>query len=567
MPGTAVNAGSAFADLSISPNMQPVPRRCNGSEASRFPRASFTCVGKPGTGSRTLLACLLLVAAVLCGCTPFKQYVQNGFKVGPNYCLPATPVAHQWIDADDKRVRTDADDLSAWWTVFNDPGLDSLICCAYRQNLTLREAGCRVLQARAQLGITGGQIFPQNQNMAGDYSRNAMSRAAANHDNITKPYFDQWNAGFNLNWELDFWGRFRRAIEADAANLDASVENYDDVLVTLLGDVASNYVQMRTLQERIECAQANVQLQRKTLEMADAHFRAGRRDELDVLQGRSTLEQTEAQICELEISLRKTVVQLCILLGMPPEDLQPRLGPAPIPNALPDVALGIPADLLRRRPDVRRAERLAAAQCARIGIAEADFYPAFSINGTLGYSAQEFRELFRPSALNGAVGPSFQWNLLNYGRIRNNVRLQDAKFQESVTTYRKTVLNANQEVENGLVTFLKAQRRTEFQSASVADAQKGVTIVLAQYHAGAIDLTRVTQLEQFLVQQQDVLAQARGEIATGLIQVYKALGGGWQIRVNGCEQTALVPTGAAPLPPQRLPAPNHDPVPTPSKSP
>ena len=293
-----------------------------------------------------------------------KEYIQNGFKVGPNYCPPPAPVARQWIDADDQRVRTDADDLSKWWTVFNDPGLDSLICCAYRQNLTLREAGCRVLQARAQLGITAGQIFPQNQNVAGDYSRNALSRAAANHDNITKPFFDQWNAGFNLNWEIDFWGRFRRAIEADAANLDASVNDYDDVLVTLLGDVATNYVQMRTFQGRIECAQANATLQRKTLEIADAQFRAGRRDQLDVFQARSTLEQTEAQIPELEISLRQTIVQLCILLGMPPEELQSRLGPAPIPAAPPDVALGIPADLLRRRPDVRRAERLAAAQCA-----------------------------------------------------------------------------------------------------------------------------------------------------------------------------------------------------------
>ena len=476
-------------------------------------------------------------------------------------------MARQWIDADDQRVRTDADDLSKWWTVFNDPGLDSLICCAYRQNLTLRKAGCRVLQARAQLGITAGQIFPQNQNVAGDYSRNALSRAAANHDNITKPFFDQWNAGFNLNWEIDFWGRFRRAIEADAANLDASVNDYDNVLVTLLGDVATNYVQMRTFQGRIECAQANATLQRKTLEIADAQFRAGRRDQLDVFQARSTLEQTEAQIPELEISLRQTIVQLCILLGMPPEELQSRLGPAPIPAAPPDVALGIPADLLRRRPNVRRAERLAAAQCARIGIAEADYYPAFSINGTLGYSAQQFQDLFRPSAFNSSVGPSFQWNVLNYGRILNNVRLQDARFRELVAAYQQTVLNANKEVENGLVTFLKAQRRTKLQSASVQDAERAVTIVLAQYTAGAIDLTRVTQLEQFLVQQQDVLTQARGEIATGLIQVYKALGGGWQIRVNGCELTDLAPSGNASPPSEPLPAPSPEPATIPSQSP
>jgi NodT family efflux transporter outer membrane factor (OMF) lipoprotein len=544
--------------------MQVVLRWRNFKEALHFRRAILRSARQTGRG--LWLACWIILAASLCGCTPLKEYVQNGFKVGHNYCPPAAPVARQWIDADDRRVRTDADDLSRWWTVFNDPGLDSLICCAYRQNLTLREAGCRVLEARAQLGISSGQLFPQNQNVTGDYSRNALSRAAANHDNITRPFFDQWNCGFNLNWELDFWGRFRRAIEADAANLNASINDYDDVLVTLLGDVAANYVQMRTFQGRIECAQANVRLQRETLAIVDANFRAGRRDQLDLYQAQSTLEQTEAEIPELEISLRKTIVQLCILLGVPPEELQSRLGPAPIPSAPPEVALGIPADLLRRRPDVRRAERLAAAQCARIGIAESDFYPAFSINGSIGYSAEQFRDLFRPSALNGSVGPSFQWNILNYGRILNNVRLQDARFRELVAAYQQTVLNANQEVENGVVTFLKAQRRTKLQSASVHDAEKAVTIVLAQYKAGAIDFTRVTQLEQFLVQQQDVLTQARGEIVTGLIQVYKALGGGWQIRINGCESAALPSSDNGNPPTERLPVPPPEPPVTPSKS-
>jgi NodT family efflux transporter outer membrane factor (OMF) lipoprotein len=509
----------------------------------------------------------MILAASLCGCTSFKEYIQNGFKVGPNYCQPPAPVAQEWIDANDKRVRSDADDLSKWWTVFNDPGLDALICCAYRQNLTLREAGCRVLEARAQLGITTGQIFPQSQTFTGSYSRNAASREVVSGQGIVKPFFDQWNYGFNLNWELDFWGRFRRAIESDTANLNASVEGYDDVLVTLLGDVATNYVEMRTYEGRIEFALANVRLQRETLTITEARFRGGTTSELDVYQARSTLEQTEAQIPELEISLRQTINQLCILLGMPPEELQSRLGPAPIPTTPPEVAIGIPADLLRRRPDVRRAERLAAAQCALIGVAQSDFYPAISINGTLGYSAERFPDLFRSSALNGNVGPSFQWNVLNYGRILNNVRFQDAKFQELVAAYQQTVLSANQEVENGLVTFLKAQRRTMLQTASVNDAEKAVTIVLAQYKAGAIDFTRVSQLEQTLVQQQDVLTQARGEIATGLIQVYKALGGGWQIRLNGCEPTALSPPDNPSPVLENVPAPIPEPATIPSQFP
>jgi NodT family efflux transporter outer membrane factor (OMF) lipoprotein len=505
----------------------------------------------------------LILVAFLVGCTPWREYVQNGFQVGPNYCPPPAAVAETWIDADDQRVRTNCEDLSAWWNVFDDPGLTSLICCAYRQNLSLRQAGCRVLQARAQWAIARGNLFPQTQNMTGDYNRFAVSRDIAGVAVLTKPFYDQWDYGFNLSWELDFWGRFRRAIQSNAANLDASLENYDDVLVTLLGDVAANYVQMRTLEGRIAYAQANVQLQRETLTIVEARFQGGTTSELDVYQARSTLEQTEAQVPELEISLRQTINQLCILLGMPPEALQAKLGPAPIPTTPPEVAIGIPAALLRRRPDVRRAERRAAAQCAQIGVAEADFYPAFTINGTLGYSAQFFPDLCRPTALNANVGPAFQWNLLNYGRIINNVRFQDARFQELVAGYQQTVLDANREVENGLVTFLKAQRRTKFQAASVGDAEKAVQIVLEQYRAGTVDFTRVTQLEQFLVQQQDTLTQARGEIATGLVQVYKALGGGWQIRLSGCAATGVMPSGKASPPVERIPLPAAGPSPTP----
>ena len=315
--------------------------------------------------------------------------------------------------------------------------------------------------------------------------------------------------------------------------MDASVENYDDVLVTLLGDVATNYVTYRTAEQRIEYANENVALQRKTLQIVEGQRKVGIVGELDVDEARSTLEQTEAGIPELEITPRQAANQLCILLGIPPQDLQARLGSGPIPKAPPEVAVGIPADLLRRRPDVRRAERQAAAQSAQIGIAEAQFYPFISINGTIGYSAQNLSGLFQEKAFTGRVGPAFTWNILNYGRLLNNKRLQEARFQELVITYRNTVLSADQDVENGLVTFLRAQQRTKSQAASVADLKKAVDIVLAQYEAGTTDLTRVTLLQQNLVPLEDTLAQAQGEIATGLIQVYRALGGGWEIRLAG----------------------------------
>jgi len=516
----------------------------------------------PAGRTLTCLAGLLLAAMLNGGCTATSEYIHNGFKVGPNYTPPPAPVAQNWIDAADVRVRTKCDDLSKWWTVFNDPALDSLVCCAYRQNLSLRVAAYRVLEARAQMAIDVGNVFPQTQSMTADYTRNALSRNVANSlSNGVQRFYSQYDYGFNLSWELDFWGRLRRAVESDAATLDASVENYDDVLVTLLGDVATNYVSYRTIEERIKYARNNVELQRRTLDIAEAQLSAGviNVTVLDVYEAKSTLEQTEATIPELEITLRSAANQLCILLGMPPQELQARLGSGPIPTAPTEVAAGIPAILLTRRPDVRRAERQAAAQCAQIGIAKAAFYPHIAINGTIGYAAENFKDLFQEPALTGSVGPSFTWNILNYGRLANNVRLQDARFQELVTTYQNTVLSAAQDVENGLVTFLRANEREKRQRKSVDDETEAVKVSLAQYKAGVIDLTRVTLLQQNLVGLEDTLAQAQGEIATGLIQVYRALGGGWEIRLHGCDPNLPAPTGAPT--PAKAPTPSGAPTP------
>lgn len=512
---------------------------------------------------------LLVLVVPLSGCTHLTEYFRNGFKVGPNYRRPPVPAAKQWIDAD-PHVRSEKDDLIRWWTVFNDPVLNTLICDAYRQNLTLRQAGCRVLQARAQVGSVIGNFFPQTQAATGDYRRYAVSTEVPNRQNIRVPYYNQWTLGFNAAWELDFWGRFRRAIESANFTLDASVEDYDYVLVTLLGDVATYYAQIRIVEQRIAYNRFNVQLLRQTLRIAEARFKAGTTGELDVVQARSNLLQTEAQIAELEIGLRQANNQLCVLLGIPPEELRARLGLGLIPVAPNEVAAGIPADLLRRRPDVRRAERQAAAQSAQIGVAEAEFYPHISITGTISYAEGSPRvspvgflvNLIGPATgLEGNIGPTFQWNILNYGRILNNVRFQVARFQELVAAYQSTALTAAQEVENGLVTFLRAQDRAKLQAASVENLEKAVRIVLAQYKEGAVDLTRVTQIELNLVSAMDTLAQARGEIALGLIQVYRSLGGGWQVRLTGCEPTAQPAPDVPPPPGDNQPEPEPEALP------
>ena len=519
--------------------------------------------------ARRVSALVCLAAALASGCTTIRDYVHNGFKVGPNYERPPAPVAQHWIDSDDVRIRSETDDISQWWTVFNDPTLNSLICQAYHQNLTLREAAFRVLESRAQLAISIGNLFPQTQNMSSTYTRNAISLLNANNSVFFagKRWFQQWGYNFNLSWELDFWGRLRRAVESNEATLDASVEDYDDVLVILLGQIATNYIQIRTFEQRIEFAKTNVEIQRQTLKIVQGNVRVGTLNELDLDQALSTLQQTEAEIPELEIGLRLANNQLCILLGIPPENLHEKLGNGPIPTAPIDVAVGIPADLLRRRPDVRRAERQAAAQCALIGVSEAEFYPHFTFNGTMGWSSEHIKGLFKEESVAGDLGPGFTWNILNYGRILSDVRFQDARFQELVVTYQNTVLTAQQDVENGLITFIRAQKRTQLQGQSVTNAEKAVRIALAQYTAGVIDLTRVTLLQQTLVQQQDTLAQAQGEIGLGLVQVYEALGGGWQIRLTDCEPIPLPVPRTGPEAPKTSPVlpniPSGDKKPTP----
>jgi NodT family efflux transporter outer membrane factor (OMF) lipoprotein len=522
------------------------------------------CVAKRRTlRNRLVLAAGLLLLAALSGCTSLSDYVHNGFKVGPNYCRPAAPVANHWIDDQDPNVGSEAANDAAWWQTFNDPVLDSLIQAAYRQNLSLRIAGFRVLEARAQRGIAVGNLFPQSQQAFGDYMRTNVSKNSPNAAPVLN--FDESTLGTSLAWELDFWGRFRRAIEAADARLDASVENYDDVLVLLLAEVAQQYTDLRTAEQRLEYARKNVEDQRKSLNIVDLRLREGAVTRLDLTQGQSTLSQTEAAIPPFEALRRQAANQLCILLGMPPRNIEELLGRRTIPFAPPRVAVGIPADLLRRRPDVRRAEREAAAQSALIGVATSDLYPHFSITGSIFFDASNFNDLFDPKSFAGNVGPSFNWNILNYGRLVNNIRVQDARFQQLVLAYQDTVLRANAEVENSLVGFLKAQQTVAFLATSAAAARESLNLVRLQYEGGKTDFNRVLVIEQSLTQQEDQLAVARGAVAQNLIQVYKSIGGGWQIRLAAAPpmQTPGPPTGEVvppPPPPEKAPLPPPPPV-------
>ena len=471
-----------------------------------------------------LLVVLVTVPLWLSGC----------MMVGPNYIRPPAPTADVWIETGDPAIRRETTDVSAWWTVFNDPVLNTLVETAYRQNPSLRAAGVRVIEAQARRGIAIGQLFPQQQETFGQATSNEISENRANRGTpglISD--FDDWQVGFDATWELDLWGRFRRSIEATDAELLASVASYDDVLVSLIAEVARNYTLLRTLEGQLAVARENVAIQQRSFDIADAKFKGGTVTELDSAQAASLLHSTEAQIPALESSIRQTQNTLCILLGIPPQDLQPMLGGArsiPIPPA--EVAVGIPADLLRRRPDIRRAERLLASQSAQIGVAKADLFPRFALFGTISVAAQDFDDLFKSDSLENFGGPSFRWAILNYGRIQNNVRVQDARFQALIGDYENTVLQAQGEVENAIAAYLGTQRQVNFLSSSVASAARAVELAEFQYREGAVDYTRVLNSQQFLVTEQDRLVFTQGSVALNLVAMYKALGGGWELRIG-----------------------------------
>jgi NodT family efflux transporter outer membrane factor (OMF) lipoprotein len=478
------------------------------------------------------------------------EYIHNGLKVGPNYARPPAPVAEDWIEADDPNVQKR--NLEDWWGVFNDPTLNSLIGTAYDQNLTLRVVGTRVLQARAQQAIAAGSIFPQVQQASVEYSRVGLSHTTFNNPSdltaaahATPPpgalignFFSDWTAGFNLSWELDFWGRFRRAIESANASLDSSVENYDAALVTLLADVATNYVQYRVAQQRIKIALDNIKEQEGLVELVKNRSKVGTATEIDLQQLQTLLEQTRATVPGLRITLGQANDALCTLLGVPPRDLGPELGPGPalesepLPNTPTWVAAGIPADLLRRRPDVRSAERQVAAQSALIGVAEAELYPTIFINGTIGYDAAELSKLFESKSFMGNITPNFKWNILNYGRIANNVHLQQAKTQELIAAYQNQVLIAAQQVQTALRGFLESWEQARVLRDCVTAATKAWVAGRIEFREieKRVDVNRLFTLESTKLQRQDDLAVAQGNIALNLINVYRALGGGWEFR-------------------------------------
>ncbi len=476
---------------------------------------------------------IILVASLLSGCT----------KVGPDYQSPPVELNQNWLEIKDPRLQTGYQDYRAWWRAFKDPTLDRLIETAYRENLNLQVAGVRVLAARAQLGIATGELYPQTQQATASYQKERISAgtaflgASTTSSSFGGLSLAESQIGLTASWEIDFWGKFRRAVESADADLMASIANYDSNLVSLTASVANFYIAIRTVERRLNIAHRNVETQRESLDIAEARFAGGTTSERDVDQAKTILTSTEATIPPLKIQLHQTTDALCVLLGKPPntltEQLQGKVGEIPAPPAR--VVVGIPVDLMRRRPDIRAAEYSAMAQCSQIGVAKAELYPALSLLGTFGLLASDVGKsylagMFNWRDRNGSMGPSVTWNIFNYGQITNNVRFQDAQFQALLVTYQNTVLSAQQDVEDNLTGFLRTQEQAASLQESVVAAQSSLNLALIQYREGITDFTTVLTAQQSLLSAEDSLASAMGNISMFLVGVYRSLGGGWQIR-------------------------------------
>jgi len=488
------------------------------------------CLVRPGRifnqSTNSVLFGLIALAILFSGCT----------LVGPDYVKPAAPEPKQWLASTDPKIESEEVNYSDWWVVFNDPVLNDLIQAAYQQNLPLQIAGLRIYEARAQLGIAFGFQYPQTQQGFGSTDINQISKNAPNIAAADR-YYSTLDIGLDAAWELDVWGKFRRAVQTGVANLEASIADYDDILVSLTSEVASTFIRLRTSEERLEVALQNVVIQKRSLEIADVRFKAGAVTELDVSQAKTLLRATESTIPGFETDIRQAKNALAILLGKLPGEVDTMLGPPGlIPEVPAEVAAGIPTELLRRRPDIRFAERRLAAQSAQIGFAKADLFPHFSLFGTLGFQTSDytdnsdFGDLFDKDSFSYNAGAGFNWDLFNYGRITNQVRVQDALFQELAVNYEDTVLRAAQEVEDAMVGFLQSQQEVFFLADAVKAAKRSVNLSLIQYREGLVDYQRVLDTQRDLTIQQDNLVVTAGSVGLNLVGMYRALGGGWEIR-------------------------------------
>jgi NodT family efflux transporter outer membrane factor (OMF) lipoprotein len=460
--------------------------------------------------------------------------------MGPDFQRPETKVSSQWLgqaptgpEAEPKAVQ----DLAQWWTAFNDPKLTSLVERAMQANLDLKMAESRIRQARAAMGIAGADLGP-TVDTAASYRRSRTPGSGNSGESVTSNFY---RMGFDAGWEIDLFGGIKRGVEAAGADLDTAVESRRDLLVSLSAEVADNYLNLRSLQQRIAIARQTLLAQEHSVDLTRKRFGAGFVGKLDVARAEAVAATTAGQIPLLEAQARQTIYSLSLLLGGEPSSLLTELTPdSALPVAIATVPLGLPADLVSQRPDIRRAEAKIHAATARIGVAKADLLPKFTITGSLGLQNNTFNAVFNQASNAWSFGPSLNWPLFDMGRGRSNLELKEALQEEELLAYEQTVLGALREVENALVASTKEEEHRQTLVQAVAANRAAVDLATTLYTAGQTDFLAVLDAQRSLYAAEDGLAQSSRTVSTNLVALFKALGGGWP---------AVAPTPSlAPLP-------------------
>lgn len=442
--------------------------------------------------------------------------------VGPNYVPPTTNMPPQWATVPDPALLVSEEMTRTWWTVFDDPFLVRLVEKAAADNLDLKAAVARVKEARARLDYASGGRYP------GIDAGGNVTHQRSSEDTGLGRTMTVHNLGLEAGWELDLFGRVGRSVEAAAADYQAGEEDRAHVMVSLYAEIARNYLTVRTLQARLSTTMGNIASQKQVLELTQVRFRYGLATDLDVAQAENVLATSESLVPSLRAMLIQTMNSIALLVGEPPGTLREELmemKPIPMPQA--SLAVGIPADLLRRRPDIRSAERRLAAQTARIGVATADLYPTFSLLGSLGVESTDLGNLFGSGNHFFGVGPRVRWNVFDAGKIRSLIRAADALTEQALYQYEQTVLKALWEVDNAMSDYVEELNRLEALERSVAASKRSLDLAVQLYREGIRDFQSVLDAQRSLFDQENQLAQSRGNVAINLVQLYKALGGGW----------------------------------------
>lgn len=475
---------------------------------------------------RPLLAGLLLL--LVAGC----------MSVGPDYEAPELKVPAVWQEGADPALVPAEEEVICWWTLFDDPLLEQLIEMGRQSNLDLRIAVARVREARARLGIAAGEHWPAV-DAAGSAMRQRSSENSLSQGSGTDSVY---NVGLDASWELDLFGRIGRSVEAARADYQASEEDRVDVLISLYAEIARTYFTVRTSQARLAATVGNLASQRQVLDLTRSRFRNGLATGLDVAQAERVLAASEAAVPPLRIELARAINSIAVLLGQPPGALFAELSePAPIPVPPTQVTVGVPADLLRQRPDIRRAERLLAAQTARIGIATSDLYPRLSLSGSFAFEALEGGDLFKSGSRTFGFGPTVRWLLFDGKRVRSQIQVEDARAEQALYQYEQTMLNALNEAENAMTQYLQQRDTLAALERSQQAGRRSVKLSTGLYKDGLSDFQNVLDSQRALFEIENLLAAARGDTVINLVQLYKAIGGGWNPAAPKNETAPVAP--------------------------